>query len=309
MEKVFTVAQIIAPIFVSILLGLYARKKAMLKPEENRGLQQFVIRFALPCVLFNSCLTAQIGAESLTAMGLVLPLIILSALWAFRARKKQFPYHNLPQLFVAQETGMLGIPLCMVLFGADQAFRVGMFDLTQNIAVIPVMAILTADVGENPTLKVILKKVVTSPLLIASVLGLGLNFSGAADWLNAVGIGGIITETTTFLASPVSAVMLFSVGYDFSMDRESRGTIFKLSAIHFCLFAAFCLIIQAALLLVPNVEPETRWAILLYCSLPGSYLAPGMGRREEDSKVASGVCSLLTVSCLIVFCFIAAMVA
>ena len=41
MDKAAAVAQIIAPIFAAILLGMLARKKALLTPEENRGLQQF----------------------------------------------------------------------------------------------------------------------------------------------------------------------------------------------------------------------------------------------------------------------------
>lgn len=309
MEKFFTIAQIIAPIFAAVFLGMFARKKQTITPEENRGLQQYVMKFGLPCVIFNSCLTADIGSESLTSMALVLPLMIFSTLWAFRARKKKFPYHNLPMLFAAQESGMLGIPLFMVLFGADQAYRMGVLDITQAVTAYPVIALLSADVGENPTPKEIVKKVFTSPLLLMSLLGLALNLSGAGEWLDAVGIGGVITDTTSFLAQPVSAAMLFSVGYNFSLSRENRGPIFQISAIHFAMQLVFCGIIQAALLLVPNVDAATRWAILMYCTLPASYLSPGLGRSSEDYTVASGVCSILTVVSLIVFCGIAAAVA
>ena len=118
MDKIITVAQVIAPIFVAVFLGILARQKKLLTPEENRGLQQFVINFGLPCVIFNSCLTADIGAESLSSMALTLPFVVLATFASFAARKKRFPFHNFPQLFCAQETGMLGIPLFMILFGA-----------------------------------------------------------------------------------------------------------------------------------------------------------------------------------------------
>lgn len=309
MEKFLTIAQVIAPIFAAVFLGMFARKKQTITPEENRGLQQYVTKFGLPCVIFNSCLTADIGSESLTSMALVLPLMIFSTLWAFRARKKKYPYHNLPMLFAAQESGMLGIPLFVVLFGADQAYRMGVLDITQAVTAYPVIALLSADVGENPTPKEIVKKVFTSPMLLMSLLGLALNLSGAGEWLDAVGIGAVVTETTSFLAQPVSAAMLFSVGYNFSLSRENRGPIFQISAIHFTMQLIFCGIIQAALLLVPNVDAATRWAILMYCTLPASYLSPGLGRSEEDYTVASGVCSILTVVCLVVFCGIAVAVA
>ena len=309
MENVINIAQVIAPIFIAIFLGVLARKKALLTPEENRGLQQFVIRFGLPCVLFNSCLTAKIGAESVSTMALVLPLILLGTILSFRWRKKWFPYHNLPMLFAAQETGMLGIPLFVILFGADQAYRMGVLDLTQAVTAYPIIALLSADPGDNPTPGTIVKKIFSSPLLLMSLLGLALNLTGVGAWLDSVGIGGILTSCTGFLAQPVSAAIIFSVGYNFSLDKGSRGAVFRLSAFHFGVFAVFCLLIQAALFLVPGVDAMTRWTILLYCALPASYLAPGLGRSGEDYTVASGVCSVLTALCLVIFCCIAAITA
>lgn len=309
MDRFFTVAQVVAPIFAAIFLGMTAKRKNWLSPENVQGFQTFVMKIGLPCVVFNSCLTAQMGVESVSSMALVLPCMLIATFWAFRARKKRFPYRNLPQLFCAQETGMLGIPLFMILFGADQAYRMGILDLTQSVTAIPVIALLSADAGENPSPADIAKKVIVSPLLLMSLLGLALNLSGAADWLNSVGIGPVITETTTFLSTPISALMIFAVGYNFSLEKGSRSTIFRISAIHFIGFALFCLLIQGALLLIPNVDALTRWAILLYCTLPGSYLATGLGRTRDDYVMASGVCSILTVVSLLIFCVIAAMVA
>ena len=309
MDKFMTVAQVVAPIFVAILLGVMAKRKQLLTPEGIQGMQQFVMKFGLPCVVFNSCLTADIGAEALASMAMVLPMMLIGTFWAFRARKKQFPYYNLPQLFAAQETGMLGIPLFMILFGADQAYRVGVLDLAQAVTAYPVIALLSANAGQNPSPKEIIRSVLTSPLLILSILGLVLNLSGVGEWLDSVGIGGIITESTTFLSQPVSALMIFSVGYNFSLAKGNREAIFKISGIHFALQVVFCLLIQGVLCLIPNVDSLTRWALLLYCTLPGSYLAPTLGRSEKDYTMASGVCSLLTVTSLIAFCCMAVIAA
>lgn len=306
MEVFVTVAQVVAPIFAAIFLGILAKKHQWVNADNVQGFQRFVMKIGLPCVVFNSCLTAKIGAESLTSMGLMLPALLLATLWAFRARKKQFPYHNFPMLFCAQESGMLGIPLFMILFGASEAYRVGILDLTQSVIAIPVIAILSAKTGKNPTVGEITQKVISSPLLIMSFLGLILNISGIGAWMDSVGIGGIITETTGFLSQPVSALMIFSVGYNFSLSAGSRSTIFKISGIHFVYYGIVCLIAQGALFLVPNVDSLTRLAIFLYCMLPGSYLSPSLGRSEEEYRVASGVCSVLTVVCLAIVCVMAA---
>ena len=309
MNQWMTVLQIIVPIFVAVGLGMFAKQKTLVTAEQMGGLQQFVMKFGLPCVVFNSCYGAAISAESLTSMVMVAPLMMGGCAWAFAARKKRFPYHNFPMMFSSQETGMLGIPLFITLFGMEHAYRIGVLDVAQSVVAIPCIAILAADAGKNPSVSEIAKKVLKSPLLIMSVTGLVLNLSGAAAWMNGVGIGGIITETTGFISQPVSAAMLFSVGYNFSLQKGRRGTIFRIAAIHFTLFAVFCGIMQGILSLLGDVDPETRWAVLLYCLLPCSYLSPSLGRNEEEYTISSGVCSILTVISLMAFCVMAAIVA
>jgi predicted permease len=291
-----------------VVLGVFARRRELMTGQEVRGLQQFVMKFGLPCVIFNSCLTADIGAESLTSMALVLPAVLLGTLWAFRVRNERLRYHNLPQLFTAQETGMLGIPLFMILFGADQAYRMGVLDLAQSLTALPTIAILSGAGDDDLSPGAVAKNVFTSPLMIMSLLGLALNFTGAAAWMEGLGILPVMTECTGFLAQPVSAMMIFAVGYNFSLEKGNRGVIFRLSAGHFAYFALWGLVSQGILCLIPGVDPLTRWAILLYTTLPASYLAPTLGRNQEDFTVASGVCSLLTVPALVVFCIIAVFV-
>ena len=307
MDKVLNIAQVILPILMAVALGIIARRRKLMTAQDIQGLQNFVMQFGRPCVIFNSCLTADIGAESLTSMVLVLPSVLLGTLWAFRARKK-LPYHNLPQLFTAKETGMLGIPLFMILFGADQAYRMGVLDLAQSMTAIPTIAILTAATGENVSPAYVIKRVFSSPLMILSILGLTLNISGVGAWMDSVGLRDVLTECTGFLGQPISALMIFAVGYNFSLEKESGAAIFRLSLTHFVYFALWGLVIQGLLFLVPGVDALTRWAILLYTTLPASYLAPSLGRKQEDYTMASGVCSVLTIPALIVFCIIAVIV-
>lgn len=309
MERVITVAKVIVPIFAAIFLGMLAKRKQLLKHGEVQGLQNFVVKFGLPCVVFRSCVTAEIGGGSLTTMALGLAMILTGTLWAFRFGRKLFPYHNFPMLFAAQETGMLGIPLFIILFGADQAYRMGVLDVAQAAVAFPVIAILSARAGENPSTREIVKKVVTSPLLIMAAIGLLMNLTGMAKALEPSGCLGILTESTGFLTQPVSALMIFSVGYNFSLSRESRGPVLKIAALRFAVCAVFGLGIQLVLALIPDTDSMSRLTMLMYCTLPTSYLAPGLGRSQEDSTVASGVCSVLTVVSLLVFCGIAAVTA
>ena len=309
MEKFFSVAAVIAPIFITVYLGMVARKKALITPEGVQGLQQFVLNMALPCLIFNSILTAKVGAESLAIMGMLFPFVLGVTLWAFRKGMKKYPYKNLPMIFGAQESGMLGVPLFLILFGSANVYHMVILDLTQAIVGHPTIAIVSCDAGDSPKPGEILKKVLTSPLVIACLIALGLNLSGAGTLLLESGIGQVVTEVTTFLGQPVSTLMIFSVGYNLSLSAENRGEILKLCLLRLTIFSVIAGVLQLLLCLIPNITALTRWAMLLYCLLPASYIAPSLGKTEQERTVASGVSSLLTVVTLAVFCAIAALTA
>lgn len=309
MEKFFSVAAVIAPIFITVYLGMVARKKALITPEGVQGLQQFVLNMALPCLIFNSILTAKVGAESLAIMGMLFPFVLGVTLWAFRKGMKKYPYKNLPMIFGAQESGMLGVPLFLILFGSANVYHMVILDLTQAIVGHPTIAIVSCDAGDSPKPGEILKKVFTSPLVIACLIALGLNLSGAGTLLLESGIGQVVTAVTTFLGQPVSTLMIFSVGYNLSLSAENRGEILKLCLLRLTIFSAIAGVLQLLLCLIPNITALTRWAMLLYCLLPASYIAPSLGKTEQERTIASGVSSLLTVVTLAVFCAIAALTA
>lgn len=308
MEKFITVLEVVAPILTAVGLGMLAKRKQLISAEGVAGFQKFVMQFGLPCVVFNSCLMAQMGAESIVSMALALVMTLTASLWAFSARKRRYPFHNLPMLFSAQETGMLGIPLLIILFGAEHSYRMGVLDLAQAVVAYPVIALLSADTGENPDAGEILRKVLRSPLVIMSLSGLILNLTGGRAWMEDAGILTIVTKSVGFLTEPVSALMLFSVGYNFSLTRSSRGTILRISAVHFALFALTGAAAQLMLCLLPQVDAITRWVLILYSILPGSYLTPGLGRSEKDYTMASGVCSVLTIVTLLCFCVITVLI-
>ena len=309
MDKVVTVIQVIAPIFLAMILGMGARKKNTLSPEVIQGMQNFVVQFCLPCLIFNYCLTADVTMQVLGSMVLIPPLLLVGTVWAFRARKKQFPYFNFPQLFSCKETGMMGIPLFMILFGAEQAYRMGMLDLAQAVIAYPVLAILGAGSDSAASPKAVVKRMLSSPLIILSLVGITLNVTGIWDWVENIGLSGIVTESVSFVAQPVSAVMLFCVGYNFNLSGDNQKEIFRITAIHVSVFVTIGLILQVLLFLVPNVDALTRWAALLYCTLPASYLSSSFGRKQEESVMASGVCSITTLLCLVGFCIMAAVIA
>ena len=138
--------------------------------------------------------------------------------------------------------------------------------------------------------------------------GLVLNLSGAWDWMKHIGIGGIVTDTFSYLSQPVSMLMLFCVGYNFTLTSDNRKEIFRLVGVHSAVFVGVGLLLQGALFFFPDVDALTRWAMLLYMVLPTSFMVPSLGRCEKDCNITSGVCSVLTAITLVAFCIMAIIV-
>ena len=158
-------------------------------------------------------------------MALLIPLLVVCFLVSLHLRKKALPYHSLPLLLTAHETGMLGIPLFIILFGVENAFHMGVLDIAQAFIAVPIITLVSADMGKG-SVKEMLRGIFTSPILIMGVLGFVLGLSGAMAWLDSLGIGLVIREVTSFMAAPVSAAMLFCIPYDFRpASRHTRRLI------------------------------------------------------------------------------------
>lgn len=309
MTQLIAIARVVLPILICAGLGMLARKKQILTAEQNTGIQRFVLKFCVPCVLFNSCLDAEVTGQTLVSMAMLIPLLLLSLFWALRMRKKDgWRFHNLPQLFSSHETGMLGIPLFIILFGVENAYHMGVLDIAQAFVSVPVITLLSADTGRGGV-KEMLRGIFTSPILIMGVLGFVLGLSGGMDVLDGWGVGLVIRDITGFIAAPVSAAMLFSIGYNFTLSGEDRRGVFRLCGAYLVSTAVMLVVMEGVLLLLPGTQMYTRMAVLLYCLLPGSYLAPGLGRTEQEHRLFSGACSMLTLVTMAGFCVMSVFVA
>lgn len=305
--QLIRVLKVILPIFVPLILGIFIRRKELLSQECITGIKSFVMKFGIPCMLFNAYVSCSFGQEILISMALVLVLTLGLALLGFHLRKKAgWGYHNLPMM-IAETEGSFGVPLIIVLFGMTHTFRIAALDMAQTFIGVPIITILSTDTSNGLRFRQLLKKLLSVPVLLGMAAGLLFNLTGLARLLEPSGILGVITAVTEAVAAPVSTFLLVCVGYDFHISADNKQQILRGVSCHVILRAVFCGIVQLCLLLVPNVSPYTRWAILLFCFLPPSFLAINLGKDQQDNRYAASVCSVCTFVTLVVYCIIAAL--
>ena len=234
MTQLVAIAKVVLPILICAALGIFARKKEILSEEHNAGIQRFVLKFCVPCVLFNSCLDAAVTSETLLSMALLIPLLVVCFVVSLRLRKKALPYHSLPLLLTAHETGMLGIPLFIILFGVENAFHMGVLDIAQAFVAVPIITLVSADMGKG-SVKEMLRGIFTSPILIMGVLGFVLGLSGAMAWLDSLGIAiekpfeasALEPDENGFLASQLVFAIREELGRkaEIHLKSANKGTI------------------------------------------------------------------------------------
>ncbi len=306
MEKLITVLETILPIAAAMLAGFLIRKKNILSLEGVQGMQNFACKIGLPCLMFRSCYTAEFSPQTLVSMAVVLPTALLLLLISLLLVRRRGATPSLPLYLATKEGGMLGMPLFLILFGEDQIFRMASLDVSQLFVAILTISIVSA--GASLSSKELLRRVFTSPLMLAALTGLILNLTGLRTLLTPSGVDLLITTTADFFCAPISCIILVTIGYTFSLRQCAQGGALKLCAAMWAVFAAQCLLIQGLLSLVPDTVAETRWAVLLFCALPPTFMAPSIS-REEDRAVAAGVCSICTVMTMAVFFLITLLIA
>lgn len=81
MNQWMTVLEIVAPIFAAVGLGVLAKRKSLISAEQMQGLQQYVMKFGLPC----SYLSPSLGRneEEYTVASGVCSILTVIALAAF----------------------------------------------------------------------------------------------------------------------------------------------------------------------------------------------------------------------------------
>lgn len=81
MNQWMTVLEIVAPIFAVVGLGVLAKRKSLISAEQMQGLQQYVMKFGLPCSYLSPSLGRNEEEEYTVASGVcsILTVIALAA--------------------------------------------------------------------------------------------------------------------------------------------------------------------------------------------------------------------------------------
>ena len=298
MDKLISVISTALPVFLALFIGMMCRSKGFLTRDGVDTLKKVIVNLTLPFVLFNSFATAEYSMSAL-----ILPVIIfiictimlaLGFLWVkvSKSGSKLAPF-----LASGFEAGMLGFSLFGLLFPGESISRFAMLCLGQEIFVFTLYKMLLT--GKTSP-KAIINDFLTSPTLIAVILGLIVGASGLYDCFRAWGINTIIESVTSFISAPTGTIILFAVGFDLVLKeinwKKTGGMVAMRLSIAAVMLGVLILLNRTVL----NGMIFEGAAVMLFI-LPSPFIIPIFSDVEEERVQISSALSALTLITMILF--------
>lgn len=293
----------IVPIILLLFLGIFCRKKKIFSADDMEALKKLSVTFLWPLILFYAFFTADYDFRTVFYAGTMFVLLtvvffISKIVLAPRMAKHSF---ILPYLTAGSEIGMLGYSLYILLFGAENVYRLALFDVGHALFIFPIFLTSLNYAQGDGDLKKNLKDMLLSPIIIMLALGMICGISG----LGSLVMNGPLRETVDRvyeLASSANIVlMLTAMGYGISFTAAKLKECIGVILIRFAAMAASAVIGLAFLRFTVGLEKPTAYALLIALSMPPVFMLSVYVKDREENEFASTMTSIYTILSILLF--------
>ena len=297
------------PIFALIFTGYICGRWGVLSPSATDSLNRFAIYLALPALMFlamsriTPSQAAQLGFVLAFAGGIAITFALGFAL--SRSRGRRVATASIEALDASySNVGFMGIPLCLLVFGADSLPAAVISTLlTACVLFLGAITIIEIDLHRGANSWLAARKVgmalIRNPLLLAPLAGLAVGLSGR-------GLLDPVERFVSLLGGAASPCALVCIGLFLAHERASTSDARSIGVL-----VGLKLVVQPAItallvFYVFHVPPAWSRPAILLSALPigsGPFmiaklydLQPGV---TSGAILVSHVVSVVTVSVLV----------
>lgn len=246
MENLLFALNIIAPIFVLLLVGAIARHLDWIKISTLRDLNKFIFKLPLPLMLFfniyNMDRNTQFTKDLVKLIFLIIlvfasVVVILSFILNKTTKLSNAQKGVIVQGWFRGNTIIFGLPLATSLYG-EQGLTIVSIIIITAIASSNVIAVILLELyrGENIKASALIKSIIKNPLLIAAFLGFIFYFT-------KIQLPSIIKTPLTTLSKTATPLAFIVLGGTLEISQISKN-------IKLILFGCFGRLIGTPLILV-----------------------------------------------------------
>ena len=306
MDKLFGVLQTVIPVLLMIAVGVLCKQKKIISRQGITGLKTFVFYITLPFVVFKAFYNTEYNVDMIIiATAVFLVTAILLYLGFLYKRITKSPMHTTPFLMTGFEAGMLGFALYSLLFGSDKISYFATVDLGHELFIFIVfMTLLLPKDTKHGVVKGTLKRMFTTPLIIAVFIGIIVGATGLGNLIYTSAVGETVEYILEFISAPTAAIILLVVGYELEFKEMNFKAIFALVFTRILVVAAISIGLIVALSAIIPVNEYLKWAFILLFILPPPFAIPILLNNEKENAYVSAGLSVYTIFSLIAFAFI-----
>ena len=303
----FSILEMVCPVVLMFLLGWLCSKKQIFTLDGLAGIKSLVGSVLLPVVLFNAFFTAEYSGKIALTFGVVYISCALGLGAGFLLRRFVKPYGKfLPFLVTNFEGGMMGYALYGLLY-PGQTHIFAMADIGQTLAAFTFFLTALQAVGKGKSdVKSLLRDAVRNPVLIAIILGVVLGATGVGKLALSSAAGNLISGTISFIAAPVSGLILVIVGYELRFKKELLRPVFTTVGLRIGVMAALLAVGSLIIFSVIPFDKQLFVALMLAYSLPTPFIIPLYAEIVGDGEYISTTLSMQTVVSILLFVGVAA---
>jgi malate permease and related proteins len=275
------------PLILLIILGIFFRKTKLLSPGTIRDFKTLIVRVTLPLLLFQAFCEMRYKFRFLLIIGLIFTACVL-IFWFARQMIRTFhlPQRFFPFMMAGFEAGMLGYAMFGSIYGMENIPAFAVIDLGQVLFVFFILIpSLENEQGSQNDLLITMRNFVTTPVIIAILLGVGFNLSGI--YLTAAkGLPfELVLKAISIVASLTTPLVAIVIGYDLYLKRVSIGpalaTVLMRLLVWIPLAFLFNQFVIDGLL---HLDGIYKASVLLMSILPAPFVVPIYLRKEESPQ-------------------------
>ncbi len=298
---------ILFPVFFVIALGYISKRSGYISVNEKDGFKKIVFGLLFPIMVFDIMMSCQISQDTLWIVIYVFLAFIVMWFIAWMARHwtgEEYS-HISSYLMLTVEGGSVALPLYLSLVGDGFASTTITFDIAGclvGFVLVPIM--VSRQSAASAEIKDIFHTIITNNFVIAVTLGLLLNLTGFYAWFVTCPIFDAYDGAMEFMTGGLSGLLLFLLGYDFSLSRDTFLPILKLSAVR--IFGSV-LVIIGFFVFFPHLVSQQAFliAIIVYFMSPTGFGVPPqltpLHQSSKDAEFCSTFVSTYMVVTLIVY--------
>ncbi len=249
MQLAMITMQQVLVLFVLIFAGFICVKTGAVKIEGKKAFSDLLVYFVVPCMIVNSYLTdfdADIFKNILYVLGLSILLIMIGIIVTFllslRIKDDNLPIIRFGCMF--SNAAYMGFPLIQALFGSEGLIYASAFVTVFNILL---WTLGYSVVSRTISLKLVIKKIFTTPATIAvfvgiiifvlqiplpSVLHQAISAAGAVNTPLSMFITGMIIAASDIKKMLANRLVYFSIIVRMVVIPAICIAVFELLGIH-----------------------------------------------------------------------------